>query len=54
MPFRSKAQRKRMYEMLQRGEIEAQIVYEMERETKGNLPERAAKKMKRRKKVRVI
>lgn len=45
LPFKSKAQRRKFYAMLKRGEISKSKVEEWERETKGKrLPERVKKK----------
>lgn len=43
MPFKSKAQRRKFYAMLERGEIDAKTVREWESATKGKLPERVKK-----------
>lgn len=48
MPFKSKAQRRKFYAMLKRGEISRKTVEEFERATKGKkLPERKRSKKKR-------
>jgi len=47
LPFKSKAQRRKFYAMLKRGEISKSKVDEWERETKGKrLPEKIKKKTK--------
>jgi hypothetical protein len=46
MPFKSKAQRRKLHSMASKGEISRQTVDEWEDETKGKLPERVEKKPK--------
>jgi len=43
MPFVSEAQRRKFYALAERGEIPKATVEKYESETKGSLPERAAK-----------